>query len=76
VTGALTVFLIVLAVALVATVLLQAGRGAGLTASFGGAEQLFGRRRGVDTFLSRLTVVLGIAFFLVALLIGYLQHAA
>lgn len=73
--GALTVLLVVISVGLVAAVLLQSARGAGLTGSIGGgAEQIFGRRRGLDAFLSRLTVVLGIAFFLVALLIGYLQR--
>ena len=75
--GALTVFLVAIALGLIASVLLQSARGAGLTGSIGGsAEQIFGKRRGVDLFLSRLTVVLGIAFFLVALLIGYLQRFA
>lgn len=74
-TTALTIVLGVICVALVATVLMQSARGAGLTGSFGGgAEQIFGKRRGVDAFLSRLTVALAIAFFLVATLIAYLQH--
>ena len=73
-TGALTVLLVVVSVALVTSVLMQSARGAGLTGSVGGgAEQIFGKKRGVDAFLSRLTVVLGIAFFLVALVIGFLQ---
>lgn len=72
---ALTILLGVICVGLVAAVLLQSARGAGLTGSIGGgAEQIFGKRRGVDNFLSRLTVVLAIAFFLVALLLAYLQH--
>ncbi len=72
---ALTILLAVVCVALVATVLMQSPRGAGLTGSFGGgAEQIFGKRRGVDAFLSRLTVVLAIAFFLLATLIAYLQR--
>ncbi len=74
-TGILTILLVLVAVALVLAVLFQSARGAGLTGAIGGgAEQIFGKKRGVDAFLSRLTVVLGIAFFLVALFIGYLQR--
>jgi preprotein translocase subunit SecG len=74
-TGAFTMLLVVISVALVLAILLQSARGAGLGGSIGGsAEQIFGKRRGVDAFLSRLTVALGIAFFLVAVVIGYLQH--
>ncbi len=74
-TGILTLVLVIISVVLVAVILLQSARGAGLGGAIGGsAEQLFGKRRGVDTFLSRLTVVLGIAFFVVAMLIGYLRH--
>jgi len=75
VTTAFTILLAVISVGLVLTVLLQSARGAGLGGSIGGsAEQIFGKRRGVDAFLSRLTIALGIAFFLVAVLIAYLQH--
>jgi len=74
---ALTILLVLVCLGLAASVLLQSPRGAGLTGSFGsggGAEQIFGKRRGVDTFLSRLTVGLAIAFFLLATLIAYLQR--
>jgi preprotein translocase subunit SecG len=75
VSGTLTILLLVIGVALVAAVLLQSPRGAGLGGAIGGsAEQIFGKRRGVDAFLSRLTIALGIAFFLVALLIAYLSR--
>ena len=74
-TGVLTILLAVISVGLVAAVLLQSARSAGLGGAIGGgAEQIFGKRRGVDTFLSRLTIALGVAFFLVALLIAYVQH--
>lgn len=73
--AALTILLVLIAASLVVSVLFQSARGAGLTGAVGGgAEQIFGKKRGVDQFLSRLTVVLGIAFFLVALVIGYLQR--
>lgn len=71
----LTILLTCISVGLVAAVLLQSARGAGLGGAIGGsAEQIFGKRRGVDAFLSRLTIVLGIAFFVVALLIAYIRH--
>lgn len=41
----------------------------------GGAEQLFGKQkaRGFEAVLQRTTVVLGIAFFAVALILAYLS---
>ena len=75
--GAATILLVLISVGLVLAVMLQSARSAGLGGSIGGgAEQLFGKRRGVDAFLSRLTVALGIGLFVVALLIAYLQHLA
>lgn len=73
---ALTILLALVCVALVVAVLTQSARGAGLTGSSfgGGAEQLFGKRRGVDAFLSRVTVILAVAFFLLATVIAYLQQ--
>lgn len=74
-TAVLTIVLTVIGVGLVASVLMQSARGAGLGGAIGGsAEQIFGKRRGLDAFLSRLTIILGIVFFLVALLIAYVQH--
>lgn len=73
---ALTILLVLVSLGLAAAVLMQSPRGAGLTGAFGsggGAEQIFGKRRGVDTFLSRLTVGLAVAFMLLATLIAYLQ---
>ncbi len=72
-----TILLSAISVGLVLTVLLQSARGAGLGGAVGGsAEQIFGKRRGVDAFLSRLTIALGIALFVIALLIAYLHHLA
>ncbi len=73
--AALTVMLVAICVVLMVVILLQSARGAGLGGMLsGGAEQFFGKRRGVDTFLSRLTVALGIAFFLIAMLIAYIHR--
>lgn len=57
----LQVIQIILAVALVITVLLQA-RGAGLGSVFGGTGTVFKTRRGIDRLLFRMTIVLIVAF--------------
>ena len=60
--------------ALIAIVLLQQGRSAGLSGAIsGGAEQLFGKQkaRGIDALLHRLTIVLAVLFFLLAMAVAY-----
>ena len=52
---------------LIASILLQSGKSAGLSGSIGGgAEQLFGKKkgRGYDTLLSKITAI-GAAVFIV-----------
>lgn len=52
---------------LIASILLQSGKSAGLSGSIGGgAEQLFGKKkgRGYDTLLSKITTI-GAAVFIV-----------
>ena len=67
-----TVLLIIVALALIVVVLLQSGKSAGLSGAIsGGAEQLFGKQkaRGMDLVLHRVTIVLSVAFFVLALAI-------
>lgn len=64
--------LIIVALALIVVVLLQSGKSAGLSGAIsGGAEQLFGKQkaRGMDLVLHRVTIVLSVAFFVLALAI-------
>lgn len=64
--------LLIVALALIIVVLLQSGKSAGLSGAVsGGAEQLFGKQkaRGLDLILQRVTIVLSIAFFILALLV-------
>ncbi|MFD0871714.1 Preprotein translocase band 1 subunit [Chlamydia abortus] len=71
---ALKIILIIFSLGLIAVVLLQKGKSAGLSGAIsGGAEHLFGKQkaRGLDLLLSRLTAVLAAGFIIVALLIGY-----
>lgn len=59
----------IISIALIAVVLLQSGKSAGLGSIAGGAEAVFGKRKGLDDFLEKLTIGLGALFMLLALLI-------
>ncbi len=68
----LTTLLIIVSLALIAVVLLQSSKSSGLSGAIsGGAEQLFGKQkaRGIDLILHRVTIVLAILFFVLALLV-------
>lgn len=69
------VLLVIDCIALITVVLLQESKSNGLSGAIsGGAEQLFGKQkqRGVDLFLSRITIILSIIFFLLMIAISYL----
>jgi preprotein translocase subunit SecG len=71
----LLVLILVVAVSLIVAILLQSGRSAGLSGAIsGGAETLFGKKKGLDDFLSRLTTVLAVVFMVLAVLLAYLQQ--
>ena len=56
---------------IILVVLLQSGRAAGLSGAIaGGAEAMFGKRRGLDALLERLTTIIAAAFFLTSLLMA------
>ncbi|WML54681.1 preprotein translocase subunit SecG [Neobacillus sp. PS3-12] len=68
--------LVIVSVALIIIVLLQSGKSAGLSGAIsGGAEQLFGKQkaRGIDLILHRITVVLSVLFFLLAVGVSYFK---
>ncbi|WP_087972625.1 preprotein translocase subunit SecG [Oceanobacillus rekensis] len=72
--GLVNVLLVVDAIIMIAFVLLQSGKSAGLSGAVsGGAEQLFGKQkaRGADLILHRGTIITGILFFLLAFLSAY-----
>ncbi|MHB1565426.1 MAG: preprotein translocase subunit SecG [Acidiferrobacter sp.] len=73
-TDFLLVLQILVALALIAVVLVQHGKGADMGASFGGgsSQTLFGAR-GSATFLSRLTAGLATVFFATSLALAYLS---
>lgn len=64
--------LIIVSLSLIVIVLLQSGKSAGLSGAIsGGAEQLFGKQkaRGMDLVLHRVTIVLSVLFFVLAIAI-------
>ncbi|NHM32348.1 preprotein translocase subunit SecG [Neobacillus terrae] len=68
--------LVIVSIALIIVVLLQSGKSAGLSGAIsGGAEQLFGKQkaRGIDLILHRITVVLSVLFFVLAIAVTYFK---
>ncbi|HZG56920.1 preprotein translocase subunit SecG [Paenibacillus sp.] len=68
------VLLIIFSVSLIAIVLLQKGKSAGLSGAItGGAEHLFGKQkaRGMDLVLQRVTMVLAAGFFILTVVVAY-----
>ncbi|SEC40071.1 preprotein translocase subunit SecG [Paenibacillus sp. GP183] len=71
---AMKILLIIASVGLIAIVLLQKGKSAGLSGAIsGGAEHLFGKQkaRGLELFLNRLTMGLAAAFFILSIVAAY-----
>lgn len=68
----ITLFIVhaLLSVALIITVIGQSGKSAGLGAIAGGAEQVFGKKKGLDELLARLTTILAILFVFTSLGLG------
>nr|WP_320146229.1 preprotein translocase subunit SecG [uncultured Anaeromusa sp.] len=66
----------IICVALIASVVMQSGKSAGLSGSIGGgAESLFGgRARGLDQFLAKATMILGILFGLVTMALSVIMR--
>ncbi|HEY4531923.1 MAG TPA: preprotein translocase subunit SecG [Kurthia sp.] len=70
---AVLVSLLIVSIALIVAVLLQSSKSAGLSGAIsGGAEQLFGKQkaRGLDLVLHRITIVLSVIFFVLAITIA------
>ncbi len=70
--SALLILEAVVAIALIASVVLQSGKSAGMSGSIaGGAETLFGgKSKGMDAMLARITMVLGVVFGILTLILG------
>ncbi|MCP3775836.1 preprotein translocase subunit SecG [Paenibacillus sp. MZ04-78.2] len=76
---ALKIILVIASLGLIAAVLLQPGKSAGLSGAIsGGAEHLFGKKkaRGMELFLSRLTMGLAVVFFVLSLVVAFFVRGA
>lgn len=57
-------------VGLIAAILMQSSRSAGVSGSIGGAsEQFFGKKKGMDEFLAKISGTLAAVFFIVTLVL-------
>ncbi len=64
---------LLVALGLIAVVLLQSGRSAGVSGAIGGgAEQIFGKKKGMDEFLAKIATVMTVIFFILTLVIAIL----
>lgn len=69
----LQILLIVVSLILIAGVLLQSGKSAGLSGAIdGGAQQIFGKKKGLDELFAKLTTVSAILFMILALVVAAL----
>lgn len=65
---ALTIIQVIVSLGLIATVLLQSGRSAGISGAIaGGAETIFGKKKGLDELLAKITSGLAAAFIIITL---------
>lgn len=73
---ALMIVLLIASLVLIGSILLQSGNSAGLSGSIGGgAEQLFGKKkgRGYDALLEKITTVCAILFILCSLILVMIE---
>ncbi len=65
---------ILLAIGIIVTVLLQSGKSAGLSGAIaGGAETFFGKKKGMDEFLSKLSTGFAVGFLVTSLLLSIIK---
>ncbi|MEW5783511.1 MAG: preprotein translocase subunit SecG [Bacillota bacterium] len=69
----ITFLYLLICVALIVIVLLQSGRSASLGAIAGGAQSLFGKKKGLDEKLSRFTTIIAIAFMVFTIVLTILH---
>ncbi len=61
---------VLLSIALITVVILQSGRSAGLSGAItGGAETLFGKKKGMDELLGKVTIIVAVFFAATALVL-------
>ncbi|MGI5874201.1 MAG: preprotein translocase subunit SecG [Bacillota bacterium] len=67
----LTIVDVLVCLGLIAVILMQSSKSAGVSGVIGGAsEQFFGKKKGLDQLLAKISTVLAAVFFLLTLLIA------
>jgi preprotein translocase subunit SecG len=71
----LLIFQVIFALGLIATILLQSGKSAGLSGSIaGGGEAIFGKKKGLDDLLSKITAYECAIFMLITLALAIVNQ--
>lgn len=69
--GLVTALHVIVSIALIASVIMQSGKSAGLSGAIaGGAETFFGKKKGMDELLGKVTIVVAVLFGVSSLLLG------
>lgn len=69
--GLVTALHVIVSIALIASVIMQSGKSAGLSGAIaGGAETFFGKKKGMDELLGKVTIVVAVLFAVSSLLLG------
>lgn len=64
---------VIVSLVMVASILLQSSKSAGLSGSIaGGAEKFFGKKKGIDPLLSKITTISAIVFIFTSLGLAFL----
>lgn len=73
--GILTLIHVIVCIGLIGIVLIQAGRGGGLSETFSGAESIFGTK--TNALLTRATSIFAVIFFITCLTLAFVskQHS-
>lgn len=67
-TNVMTVIHVIFCIGLISVVLLQSGKSAGLSGTIaGGAETFFGKKKGIDATLSKMTTVFAVMFMVTSI---------
>ena len=70
----LNLVFIIAGLGMIASVLLQSSKSAGLSGGLtGGAQTLFGKKKGIDDLLAKLTVVFAVLFMVLAMILTALS---
>lgn len=70
-TTVITILQVICALALIFTVLMQSSKSAGLSGSIaGGAETFFGKKKGLDEVMSKLSIASACLFLLLTLVLA------